>query len=129
MTSISETFPRNQKDLDMDREEARMRIIHKKDPLTMKFNSIYDTSAIRFSRVQWFGDIPGRPGNFLVTQRSGDTYVFNPAADNPFAASSDPNVRKEIFVKGFRNPWEINTDPLNGDIWVTTAQASSGPPP
>ena len=41
-------------------------------------------------------------------------------ADNPFAASSDPNVRTEIFAKGFRNPWKINTDPLNVDIWVAT---------
>jgi glucose/arabinose dehydrogenase len=36
--------------------------------------------------------------------------------DNPFVA--DPNVRKEIWVYGLRNPWKWSFDPLTGDLWI-----------
>ena len=37
-------------------------------------------------------------------------------ADNPFVGK--PGVRPEIWAYGFRNPWRMSIDPMNGDIWV-----------
>lgn len=47
-------------------------------------------------------------------------------ADNPFIGATsfngtavDPaNVRTEIYALGFRNPWQMNFDAVNGDLWV-----------
>jgi len=47
--------------------------------------------------------------------------------DNPFIGATSFNnltvdpakVRTEIYAMGFRNPWRLNFDPLNGQLWVT----------
>jgi glucose/arabinose dehydrogenase len=39
-------------------------------------------------------------------------------ADNPFVNDPDPEVKKEIWVYGLRNPWKWSFDPLNGDLWI-----------
>jgi glucose/arabinose dehydrogenase len=39
-------------------------------------------------------------------------------ADNPFVNDPDPEVKREIWAWGFRNPWRWTFDPLNGDLWV-----------
>jgi glucose/arabinose dehydrogenase len=36
---------------------------------------------------------------------------------NPFFSSSDPNIRKEIFAWGLRNPWKSTFDAPSGRIW------------
>ena len=37
--------------------------------------------------------------------------------DNPFVNSSDPNVRKEIYAYGLRNPWKFCFDPVTNKLW------------
>jgi len=37
--------------------------------------------------------------------------------DNPFANSPDPNVRKEIYAYGLRNPWKFSFDSLTNKLW------------
>lgn len=39
-------------------------------------------------------------------------------ADNPFVNDPNPNVRREIFAWGLRNPFRMSVDRLNGDIYV-----------
>ena len=39
-------------------------------------------------------------------------------ADNPFVNDADPDVKREIWAWGFRNPWRWTFDPLTGDQWV-----------
>jgi hypothetical protein len=38
--------------------------------------------------------------------------------DNPFADSTNPNLRKEIWAYGLRQPWRWNFDPLNGRLFL-----------
>jgi glucose/arabinose dehydrogenase len=37
---------------------------------------------------------------------------------NPFFASTDPNVRKEIWAYGLRNPWRLSFDRLTHDLYI-----------
>lgn len=37
---------------------------------------------------------------------------------NPFYNSPDPNVKKEIWAFGVRNPWRSSFDRLTGDLWI-----------
>lgn len=37
--------------------------------------------------------------------------------DNPFVNSPDPNVRKEIYAYGLRNPWRFSFDPVTNKLW------------
>ena len=39
-------------------------------------------------------------------------------ATNPFFSSTDPNVRKEIWAYGLRNPWRISFDRLTHDLFI-----------
>lgn len=38
-------------------------------------------------------------------------------SDNPFAKSSDKNIRKEIYAYGLRNPWKISFDTVTKNLW------------
>ena len=38
--------------------------------------------------------------------------------DNPFSDSSDPEIRREIWAVGLREPWRMSFDPLTGDLWA-----------
>lgn len=38
--------------------------------------------------------------------------------DNPFVNHADPDVRREIFAYGLRQPWRFSFDPANGELWV-----------
>lgn len=38
--------------------------------------------------------------------------------DNPFLRHSDPEVRREIFAYGLRQPWRFSFDPATADLWV-----------
>ena len=44
----------------------------------------------------------------------GDTYLIPP--DNPFV--NDTLYYPEIWSLGWRNPWKINFDRANGDLWI-----------
>ncbi len=37
---------------------------------------------------------------------------------NPLFRESDPDVRKEIWAEGFRQPWRLSFDPVTHDLWV-----------
>ena len=37
---------------------------------------------------------------------------------NPFFSSTDPNVKKEIWAYGLRNPWRISFDRLTHDLYI-----------
>jgi len=39
-------------------------------------------------------------------------------SDNPFASSSDPAVRREIWALGLRNPWRFSIDRQTGDLFI-----------
>ena len=45
-------------------------------------------------------------------------YQYGIPDDNPFAYSSDPEVRREIWAAGLRAPWRMSFDPVAGDLWV-----------
>jgi glucose/arabinose dehydrogenase len=47
---------------------------------------------------------------------SGSPYRI--PADNPFSASTDPNVKKEIWAYGLRNPWRFSFDRLTHDLYI-----------
>ncbi|UAY51662.1 PQQ-dependent sugar dehydrogenase [Ferruginibacter albus] len=38
--------------------------------------------------------------------------------DNPYASSTDVNVKKEIWALGLRNPWRWSFDKQTGDLWL-----------
>ncbi|MDY0083952.1 MAG: PQQ-dependent sugar dehydrogenase, partial [Ignavibacteriaceae bacterium] len=38
-------------------------------------------------------------------------------SDNPFADSTNVNIRKEIYTWGMRNPWRISFDPVTDILW------------
>ncbi len=48
-------------------------------PKGVVLKEFYDTQKITFSNSFWFGEIPGKPGNFLVSDRFGLMSQFNPA--------------------------------------------------
>lgn len=37
--------------------------------------------------------------------------------DNPFANHPNPDVRKEIYAYGLRNPWRFSFDPVTNKLW------------
>ena len=49
----------------------------------------------------------------LDVSGDGDGYAIPP--DNPFVGRPG---RDEIWACGFRNPWRMSTDRLNGDLWL-----------
>ncbi len=51
-----------------------------------------------------------------IDVNSGPPYGI--PADNPFAASIDPNQKKEIWAYGLRNPWRFSFDALTHDLYV-----------
>jgi len=55
-------------------------------------------------------------GKTLRLRVTGEvTYTIPP--DNPYANSTNPNLRKEIWASGFRNPWRFSFDRQTGDIY------------
>lgn len=50
------------------------------------------------------------------TPPPGKKYVIPPT--NPFYGSSDPNVKKEIWAYGVRNPWRFSFDRSTGDFYI-----------
>jgi glucose/arabinose dehydrogenase len=49
---------------------------------------------------------------------SANPNAYTIPANNPFASSVDPNVRKEIFTFGLRNPYRASFDRGNGDLYI-----------
>ena len=49
-------------------------------------------------------------------REGGKSYGF--PANNPFVNHNNPEVRREIFAYGLRQPWRFSFDPKNGDLWV-----------
>ena len=47
---------------------------------------------------------------------AGAAYVIPP--DNPYANAGDTAIRKEIWARGFRNPWTTAFDWDTGDMWL-----------
>ena len=59
-------------------------------PKGVVLKEFYDTQKITFDNSFWFGEIPGKPGNFLVTARGGAMSLFNPAKGTKVAFGSIP---------------------------------------
>ncbi len=51
-----------------------------------------------------------------IDVNSGSPYGI--PTTNPFFSSADPNVRKEIWAYGFRNPWRLSFDRLTHDLYI-----------
>ena len=51
-----------------------------------------------------------------IDVNSGSPYAI--PASNPFVSSTDPNVNKEIWAYGLRNPWRISFDRLTHDMYI-----------
>ena len=47
---------------------------------------------------------------------SGSPYGIPPS--NPFFSNGDPNVRKELWAYGLRNPWRFSFDKQTGDLYI-----------
>ncbi len=66
-------------------------------------------------------DMSGHPRTFLGSilridpaGHNGASGQYGIPADNPFASSGDPAIRKEIFAYGFRNPHRFSWDLAHG---------------
>lgn len=46
----------------------------------------------------------------------GNNYGIPP--DNPFATDPDPEVKKEIWAYGLRNPWRFSFDLTENNLWI-----------
>ena len=91
-------------------------------------------------------------GNLYIS--TGDNFLYTPAQDlttlngkllkvtplaapdpsgrlytiplsNPFANSSDPSIRKEIFSYGLRNPFSFDIDPVTGQLFLSNVGNNS----
>jgi glucose/arabinose dehydrogenase len=51
-----------------------------------------------------------------IDVNSGSPYGI--PASNPFYSSVDPNVKKEIWAYGLRNPWRLSFDRLTDDLYI-----------
>jgi glucose/arabinose dehydrogenase len=51
-----------------------------------------------------------------IDVNSGSPYGI--PTSNPFYSSSDPNIKKEIWAYGLRNPWRLAFDSLTGDLYI-----------
>lgn len=59
-------------------------------------------------------DLSSPLGKVLRLETGPDGHDNITPADNPWVDSSEPL----IFSTGLRNPWRIDIDPLNGDLWI-----------
>ena len=59
-------------------------------------------------------DLSSPLGKLLRLETGPDGHDNVTPADNPWVDSAEPLV----FSTGLRNPWRIDIDPLNGDLWV-----------
>ncbi|HXF84952.1 MAG TPA: PQQ-dependent sugar dehydrogenase [Anaerolineales bacterium] len=47
-----------------------------------------------------------------------NTFPYAIPQTNPFYYSQDPNIRKEIWAYGLRNPWRMSFDRLTNDLYI-----------
>ena len=64
--------------------------------------------------AQSLTDLPGKMVRLDVD--AATPYAIPPS--NPLAAAADPAVRKEIWSRGFRNPWRFAFDRATGDLFI-----------
>jgi glucose/arabinose dehydrogenase len=51
-----------------------------------------------------------------IDVNSGAPYEI--PSTNPFYSSADPNIKKEIWAYGLRNPWRLSFDALTNDMYI-----------
>lgn len=55
-------------------------------------------------------------GKILRLDVSGSSYTI--PTNNPFYSDANPNVKKEIWALGLRNPWRVSFDRNTGDLYI-----------
>ena len=73
------------------------------------------------AEAQWLDTWSGKILRLDVRQATRDQPYRIPA-DNPLRGQ--PDARPEIYAWGFRNPWRMAFDPLNGALWVSAVGTS-----
>ncbi len=69
-------------------------------------------------------NLSSRLGKILrIDVDSTSTYKIPPS--NPFYGSTDPNIKKEIWAYGLRNPWRLSFDRLTHDLYIGDVGQSS----
>jgi glucose/arabinose dehydrogenase len=71
-------------------------------------------------------DVDRRPGNLAPNPHPASTTNYSIPADNPFVGARsyhgyavDPaQVRTELYAVGLRNPWQMNFDPVTGELFM-----------
>jgi glucose/arabinose dehydrogenase len=70
----------------------------------------------RANRAQDLTQLEGKMLRIHIDPSQPNTYAI--PADNPFADSDTPGIRKEIFNYGLRNPFRNAFDRLTGDLYI-----------
>lgn len=81
-----------------------------------KDNYLY-ISCHAYSKNSWDLTDPMRKILRIDVSRPANGKMYSIPPTNPFANSTDPKVRKEIFAYGFRNTHSLAADYLTGSIW------------
>lgn len=53
---------------------------HAAIPTGLKYKTFYDTTKIKFDKLMWFEEIPGKKGNFLIAEQNGKVWTLNAGA-------------------------------------------------
>ena len=64
-------------------------------------------------------------GKILRIDIDADSAAYGIPATNPFFSSTDPNIRKEIWAYGLRNPWRISFDRLTHNLYIADVGQSA----
>jgi glucose/arabinose dehydrogenase len=70
-------------------------------------------------------DLSSLLGKILRIEVDVNNATYGIPSTNPFSSSGDPNIRKEIWAYGLRNPWRISFDALTHDLYIADVGQST----